>query len=355
MDSLEGPSRLVFSVVIPMRNERASIETCLESLAANDFPSDRFEVLVVDGMSDDGSRELAENLLAEMGNGRVIPNPKKITPVALNIGVQAARGGIVIILGAHSAVASDFLSTNLRVLRETGADCVGGRLVQVESDSLLTNVINVAQNCPFGTGGASFRYSEKPGYVNTVPFGAYRRDVFDRLGGFDESLYKGQDAEFNFRLVESGLSIYYSPEIKTRYFARSSLRRLFWQYLDMGWSKVFIFRKHPRLLKPYYFLPLLFTLGVIAVVIRLFFASPVERLVFPLVAAGYAFVSIGSGFFYARRKRVALRAWPVAALLFPLAFFLMHFSYGLGVLRGLFELAVSGIKKAKQPPRDEVV
>ncbi len=338
----------IVSVVIPMRNEQESIEANLRALAANDLPKEEFEIIVVDGMSEDGSAERAEALLCQMGNGRVLKNSRRITPVALNMGVEAARGDVIIILGAHSAVFPDFLTKSLEVLERTAADCVGGTLIHGSSDTLLANVINVAQNCPFGSGGAGFRYSDKPGYVNTVPFGAYRREVFEKIGGFDESLYKGQDAEFNFRMVESGLKIYYSPEIKTRYFSRSSLRRLFRQFVAMGWSKVFVFYLHPRLLRAYYYLPLLFTLAVFAVLARLFWASSVEMLVYLAAALAYVLLSIAFGLVFARRKGIELQSRPGAAALFPVCFFLMHFGYGLGIMKGLAQLVFRKGKKGER-------
>ena len=338
----------IVSVVIPMRNERERIEANLRALAANDLPREQFEVIVVDGMSEDGSAEQAESVLREMGNGRVIKNPRRITPVALNSGVEAARGRVIIILGAHSAVFPDFLSKNLDVLERTGADCVGGTLIHPSSDALLANVISVAQNCPFGSGGAGFRYSRNPGYVNTLAYGAYRREVFEKIGRFDESLYKGQDAEFNFRMVESGLKIYYTPEIKTHYFSRSSLGRLFKQLLAMGWSKVFIFRLHPRLLRAYYCLPLLFTVAVLAVLVRLFRASSAEMQLYLAAALAYVLLSVVSGFASARRKGIRLRNNLGAAALFPVCFFSMHFGYGLGIIKGLVELALPFGKGARR-------
>ena len=335
-----GDGRPVVSVVIPMRNERASIEANLDALASSDLPRERFEVIVVDGMSDDGSAEVAEAKLQKMGNGRVIKNQKRITPVALNLGIEAARGDVIIILGAHSAVFPDFLSKNLETLDRTGADCVGGRLVQGQGDTPLADVISVAQNCPFGSGGAAFRYSDRPGYVNTVPFGAYRREVFEKVGGFNEFLKKGQDAEFNFRMVESGMKIYYSPEIRTLYFSRASLGRLFRQFVAMGWSKVFIFYLHPRLMRAYYLLPLLFAVAVIAVLARLPWASGKELWVYSDVCILYISLSIVFGLTYARRKGIAFPGKARAAALFPLCFFLIHFGYGLGILRGLLELAL---------------
>ncbi|MBN1594255.1 MAG: glycosyltransferase family 2 protein [Candidatus Coatesbacteria bacterium] len=341
--------RPIISVVIPMRNERESIAANLRALAANDLAKDEFEVIVVDGMSEDGSADTAMKVLGEMGNGRVLQNPKGITPVALNIGVENAWGDIIIILGAHSEVFPDFLSKNLEALESTGADCVGGTLIHASSENLLGNVINIAQNSPFGSGGAGFRYSDRPAYVNTVPFGAYRKDVFEKIGGFDEVLYKGQDAEFNFRMIDSGMKIYYSPEIRTRYFSRSTLRRLFKQFLAMGWSKVFIFYLHPRLLKAYYYLPLLFTLGILAVIGRAAFASKLELLAYLTAGLLYIGMCIGSGLFFARKKGIELQSGLKAAALFPICFFLMHFGYGLGIIKGLFELVFCGRRPERRP------
>lgn len=339
----------LISVVIPMRNERRNIATCIEALAASDLPRSQYEIIVVDGESDDGSAEIARTLLERLGNGRLITNPRRATPVGLNMGVEAARGQVVVILGAHSAVEPDFLSQSLKVLNETGADCVGGTLMPGQSDSLLADLINVAQNCPFGSGGAGFRYSKRPGYMHTVPFGAYRREVFEKIGGFDERLYKGQDAEFNFRMVENGLSIYYSPRIRTRYFSRSSFRRLFRQFFDMGWSKVLIFARHPRLLKPYYILPVAFAIAVWVCAARFFFASAAERMVYLLAAGCYVGCSVTFGFLCGRLKGVRVSSKPLAALLFPIVFFVMHFAYGLGALWGiaLSAVGVRGFGRSK--------
>ncbi|MCD6327848.1 glycosyltransferase [bacterium] len=346
---LNEDERPLFSIVIPMFNEARSIETCLRALDANDFLKEQFEIIVVDGMSNDASREIAESILEEMGNGQVVSNPKRITPSALNIGARAARGDNIIILGAHSAVAPDFLSENLEALkRNHDADCVGGMLIPERSESLFVNVINVAHNCPFGSGGAGFRYSSEPGFRNTVPFGAYRRDVFEKIGYFDEHLYKGQDAEFNFRMIDYGLKIFYSPEIKSQYFARSSFRRLFRQFLDMGWSKVFIFHKHPLLLKSYYFAPLAFALVTMGIALRLPWASGYELLSLLVVAACYILLSIYFGLSFAARKGMILKSKIAAALIFPVAFFLMHFSYGLGTLKGLLELAFSSLRTRRK-------
>ena len=259
------------SVVIPCLNEVHFIGPCLEALDAQVGLSGRLEVLVVDGGSDDGTRELLASLRPERIDLRVIDNPKRITPVAMNLGIHAALSNVIVILGAHAEVAADFIRRNLDALKahpESG--CVGGVVEQVHGDE-RSRRIGLAMSSPFGVGDARFRTGGLAGHVDTVAFGAYRKSVFGEVGDLDEALVRNQDDELNYRLTESGWRIWFEPRIQSVYHARSSYGKLFRQYRQYGYWKVFVNRKHRtvttwRQLAPAAFLLVLVSLTVGALV-----------------------------------------------------------------------------------------
>ncbi|MGC8827010.1 MAG: glycosyltransferase family 2 protein, partial [Anaerolineae bacterium] len=245
------------SVIMPVRNEAGFIRRSLGAVLSQDYPADWMEVLVVDGMSDDATRDLVSRIASQHQFPiiRLLDNPKRIVPSALNIGLQYAKGDIIIIIGGHSEIAPDYVRECVQALGTSGADCVGGQW-QTVGTSRVGQAIAVAQSSPFGIGNVAYRTRRPtPGFVDTVPFGAYRRDVFERIGGFDERLggfdtrlVRHQDYEFNVRLRQAGGRIYYTPAIQARYYSRSSFRKLARQYLEYGFWKAFVTLENPRAL-----------------------------------------------------------------------------------------------------------
>ncbi|RJQ45361.1 MAG: glycosyltransferase family 2 protein [Gaiellales bacterium] len=322
----ESEQEPLVSVVIPMLNEELHIERCLSSLTRQDYPAGRLEIFVVDGLSSDRSREIVSRFARGTPPVTLLDNPARVTPNALNTGILHSKGGVVVILGSHSYVEPDFVRRNVEALAQTGADCVGGRIETI-SDSATGRVISLAMSSPFGVGGARFRTSDKPGYVDTVAFGAYRREVFDRIGLFDEELVKNQDDEFNFRLTRSGGRIYLDPSIRSSYWSRTTLRSLWKQYYQYGRWKTRIFKKHGRLPSGRHIAP--------ALALTVFAASVLAGLVhrdaawLPLsLLAAYLAVSLA----------VTLKAVTrngAACFMLPLAFATLHLSYALGFIRGL--------------------
>ena len=167
-----------------MRNEERHIGRCLDSLMEQDYPADCLEVKVVDGCSEDGSAAIVRSFAGRSPDVELLDNPDRVTPAALNIGIRNSGGDVVIILGSHSFVEPDFVSRNVAVLEASGADCAGGRIETI-SDRRMGRVISQAMSSAFGVGNSRFRTSMKPGFVDTVAFGAYRREVFERVGLFD--------------------------------------------------------------------------------------------------------------------------------------------------------------------------
>jgi glycosyltransferase involved in cell wall biosynthesis len=320
-----GAFRFV-SIVIPMRNEAAHIAACLESLAEQDVPAERFEVIVADGESTDGSAEIVAAWALRHPNVRVMANARQTTPFGLNEGIRRSRGDVVIILGAHATVARDFIRENLAALAASGADAVGGPMDAVGKDAFASAVASAIAS-RFGVGSIAFRQANREGFVDTAAFAAYRREVFEQVGLFDEELVRDQDDEFNYRLRARGGRIFLTPRIRSRYVARSSAARLWRQYFDYGFWKVRVLQKHPRTMQPRHFVPASSIAAGAALAVyglfdrRLLWAAPV-------LAAIYVACVIAASLRTASNS--GERATPLF-LIFPI----LHFGYGLGFLLGL--------------------
>ena len=330
MSSVQEPLPFV-SVIVPMRNEERHIGQCLGCLVAQDYPPDRSEVLVVDGESTDGSREVVEPFLRNGAvNVRLLDNPDRTTAHGLNIGIAEARGEVIVRVDAHAAPQASFLSESVAALRASGADAVGGPIRTV-GRGLVGEAIALAMSFPFGVGNAAFRHGEKEQYTDTVAFPAYRREVFDRVGLF-EDIPAGEDDEFHLRLGEQGGRVLLTPRISAVYYSRSSLAGLAKQYLGYGRAKARVLSLHPgstrlRQLAPPAFVGALGLTGLLAL-LRGPFVRP-----FLVVAVAYAVASLAASLVLARR-----RGWRYLPLL-PLVFASLHISYGFGFLIGLGDVA----------------
>ncbi len=231
------------SVVIPCLNESQHIESTVLSLLNGTMQ--QVEVVVVDGGSIDGTTERLSALSASDSRLVVLHNPRRITPISLNIGIQAARGEYIAILGAHSEPAADWVEKNLQALEAVpGAVAVGGVLETV-SETGMGRVIAAVLSSPFGVGNSRFRTGGDPGFVDTVVFGCYRRRAFEH-GLFDEQLATNQDDEFNIRLSARGEKMYFDPSIQCRYYCRPTWKKLVRQYWRYGRYKVLVFKKAGR-------------------------------------------------------------------------------------------------------------
>ncbi|MDI6857851.1 MAG: glycosyltransferase family 2 protein [Dehalococcoidia bacterium] len=320
------------SVLIPMRNEERYIGPCLRSLARQDYPRDRFEVLVMDGASTDRSRELAQNVAqSESLPLRLIDNPGRSTARGLNLGLREARGDVIVRVDAHTAVAPDFLTESVAALRETDADGVGGPIESV-GEGLVGEAIALAMSSPFGVGNAHFRYSRETLYTDTVAFPAYHRKLFDEVGPFAEDIEYGEDDEFNYRLGDAGKKLLLTPRIRSTYFTRSSFAALFRQYLGYGRAKVEVLRRHPRRARLRQFVPAIFV-GTLAALSALSLVCGASRRALAVVALSYLAASLAFSVRIASR-----RGWRYLPLL-PAAFACLHVAYGIGFLWSLARTA----------------
>ena len=315
------------SVIIPVKNENKYILKCLSSVfnQAGIFIDYDAEVLIIDSLSNDGSvAEIGE----QYGNRvKIIKNPKQTTSAAFNLGIRNSGGKIIFIISAHSVLGQDYLNNCLYLLEETGADCVGGAMRPV-SDSLIGKAIAGAHISFFGLGGGKFHNPKYSGYVDTVYMGAYRREVFDEVGMFDETLVRNQDIEFNSRLRRAGGKIYLSDRIVSYYYCRSNLYDLWKQNFTNGYWNVITIKKSPGSLSLRHFIPLLFvaTLGL-ALVLALFHKMGTFFVLAILLS--YSFLAVI--FALQQIPRIGL----AAGLLLPVVFAVLHISYGAGSVWGV--------------------
>jgi glycosyltransferase involved in cell wall biosynthesis len=249
------------SVIMPIRNEEAFIERSLGAVLAQDYP--HYEVLIADGMSTDRTRAIIAGL-AEKTHVPVtiIDNPAGIVPTGWNKALAAAKGAIIVRVDGHTIIEPDYVRECVAALDRTGADNVGGRMNAVGTTA-WGRAIAAATSSPFGVGSALFHYAETETEVDTVYMGAWRRDVFERIGGFDEAMVRNQDDEFNYRLRASGGKILLTPRIRSTYYNRGDLKKLWKQYFEYGYYKVLVLRKHPRQMSLRQFIPPLFVAGLV--------------------------------------------------------------------------------------------
>jgi succinoglycan biosynthesis protein ExoA len=323
---------LALSIVIPCRDERDHIESCLRSILAQAPPPGGFEVIVADGMSGDGTREILKRLAGEDPRLRVIDNPGRIVSTGLNAAIREAQGSIIIRMDVHTEYASDYIFQCLAVLQETGADNVGGPWV-AKAEGLLGRAIATAFQSPFSVGDPRGHNARYEGPHDTVYLGCWPREVFDKTGFFDEELVRNQDDEFNLRLMRAGGKIWQSPRIKSWYRPRESLRALFRQYLQYGYWKVRVIQKHRMPTSVRHLIPASFAL--------LLTVLPLVSLAWPAMVWGwlgllgtYFMCSISISFLIAARTE-----WKLLPIL-PLVFACYHVAYGYGFLRGLWDFVI---------------
>jgi len=326
--SLSSEQPLV-SVVIPMFNESRNIGACLDSILRQDYPLDKIEICVVDGQSTDGSAEIVQQYAQRHSNIRLLRNPDRITPKALNIGARAARGEVIIILGAHTQVKRDFISKNVRYLWRKKVPCVGGTQINL-GETYVQRAIGHAMASPFGITSAPYRYRRKAGFVDTVVYAAYHRKLFDVIGYFDEKKLIAEDAEFNWRIRKAGYRIFFTPEIVSYYIPRKNLLRLARQFFRYGILRVNVVKKHLDALKFLHVIPPLFVFLLGLSGIFSLFWTKIRPIFFLLV------VLYGLYLLVASLVTAARTGWKYLPVL-PVAFMTMQLSFGAGFLIGLLK------------------
>lgn len=320
------------SIVIPCRNEASHIETCLHSILAQAPPPGGFEVIVADGMSDDGTRSILKQLLEKVPHLRLIDNLGLNVSSGLNLAIKAARGRVIMRIDAHTEYASDYIRQCLAVLRETGADNVGGPAC-TKSTGYVQASICAAYHSAFSVGGARFHNMEYEGLVDTVPYGCWPAEVFEKIGLFDEELIRNQDDEFNLRLTNAGGKVWQSPRIRSWYRPRGSLSALFRQYMQYGYWKVRVIQKHKIPASLRHVVPGCFVFLMIMLPLVSLLWTAVAWVWVGLIGT-YSVCNLAVSFLTA-----AHRGWKLLAVL-PLVFACYHLGYGYGFLCGIWDLVI---------------
>jgi succinoglycan biosynthesis protein ExoA len=317
------------SVLMPVRNEAAFIARSLRAVLAQDYPADRMEILIADGISTDSTRSVIQNLAQQQPDNsvRIVDNPGRLVATGMNAALAQAGGEIIIRVDGHTVIASDYVRQCVAALTRSDASNVGGPMKAV-GDGFFGRAVAAATSSRFGVGGARFHYSDTEEWVDTVYMGAWRRDVFSRIGLFDAEMVRNQDDELNYRLRAAGGKILLSPQIKSHYFNRATMGSLWSQYFQYGYWKVRVMQKHPRQMQPRQFMPPLFV-ATLLVTLLLLLVFPGAGYLFGLVVGAYA-IAVATASILAARKI----GWQLLPL-FPIVFATLHLAYGSGFLMGL--------------------
>lgn len=312
------------TVVVPMRNEEAGILACLESILANQVPDGDLELLVLDGDSTDKSAEIVSGLSSRDPRVRLISNPARLQADAFNIGLAQARGQYLIRMDAHTLYEPDYISESVRLLNEMGAANVGG-VQRATGSNPTSRAIAAAVSSKFAAGDAAYRNATEPRWTDTVYLGAWRTEKLREIGGMIPGWAVNEDYEMNVRLRAAGGTIYLSPTIRSTYFVRGSITKLWRQYLRYGFWKVRTLLKHPGSLRWRQMVAPAFALSILLTPLTVWLLGPLLGTAH-LIA--YAAANLVASVIVASRTE-----WTHLTRL-PLIFLVIHASWGFGFLGG---------------------
>ena len=320
------------SIIIPCRNEENYIFKCVMSILEQDY-SGKIELLIIDGMSDDKTVSIVNDLSSIHKNVKLIENIEQTTPQAMNIGLGVASYDLIIRIDAHAIALPNFIKNNVDSIFESdNIMCAGGKIINVYENK-ISHAIGMAMSSVFGVGNATFRVGGEKKFVDTLAFGIYKKEVFEKIGTFDEDLIRNQDDELNFRLTKGGYKILYNPEIQSEYYVRGSIKKLYKQYYQYGYWKVYVNKKHKTITTIRQMVPLFFVLGLllgtlISILIPVFWYVFVFGITIYLIMALLFAYRVND-------KQVSILK---VATIFPV----LHFSYGFGYLIGILHFLVLG-------------
>ncbi len=329
-------SGIKVSVVIPVRNEEKYINACIESVLSQDYCSENLEVIIVDGDSSDSTSEIVKSYMRKYEFIRLLKNPKKFVQHALNIGMKSATGEYIVRLDAHSKYANNYITKCIQYLEKTGVTNVGGPMrASYKTDENgkiigVQNVIAAAYYSKFALGGGKNHEENYEGLTDTVFLGAFRKKDIEKLNYYDDRLIRNEDDDLCFRMIENGMKIYITPEIKSEYYPRNNYKDLFKQYFEYGLWKVAVIKKHKKPARISHLIPIMFVIFLVLFSILSFFSKTI--LAFFLSVLGiYLLLDVYFSFRNEKIKKISDNLRLVAI------HFILHVSYGLGFFVGIFK------------------
>lgn len=324
------------AIICPIYNEERFIDKCLMSIISQDYPKDSLEVLFVDGRSTDKTKDIIQKYCESNDNIRLLDNPHRTVPYALNIGICSSESDVVMRIDGHCTYPKNYVSTLVKYLYELKADNVGAVWNTMPAkNTSLCHAIAIGSSHPFGVGGSMHKIGAKEIIqTDTVPFGCYRREVFERIGMFDTDLTRNQDDEFNARLIRNGGKIYLIPQLVIDYIARDTIAKMRIMYYQYGLFKPLVNKKlgSPATIRQFF--PFLFLLGIIVGGILSCF-SYLIMYAYVTVLAAYWIIGTVIGCKYAMNLKK-----PKLVLLLPYVFLNIHLSYGYGYLAGIYKIVM---------------
>ncbi len=320
------------SIIVPCYNEQTTIHLLLDALYAQTYPRTAIEIVIADGGSTDDTPAAIKAWQQKHADLRlvVIQNPARTIPAALNKAIQASHGEIIVRLDAHSKPDHDYVARAVTAVFEGRGQNVGGVWdIQPSREDWIARSIAAAAGHPIGVGDARYRYSGQAAYVDTVPFGAFKRELLDQVGMFDETLLTNEDYEFNTRIRQAGGKVWFDPQIRSVYYARENLKALAHQYWRYGYWKAQMLRRYPRTIRWRQALPPLFVLTLVMLTILAPFL-PLALYALGGLISLYMVILVSVGVYLANQNKT-----PAFSLGVPLAIACMHFSWGTGFLWGI--------------------
>ena len=331
MNLTDNISNLPFvSVIMPVRNEAEFIECGLRAIFAQTYPSDLLEIIIADGESTDETDSIIKKLKAETKIPMtIVNNPKRIAPTGLNLAVSNAKGEIIVRVDGHCEIEPEYVANCVKYLQSGKAEGVGGPIETVGETS-SAQAIAIAMSSKFGVGGSAFRtVDDREMYVDTVAFPGYKKETLEKVGAFNEELVRNQDDEYNYRLRKAGGRILLAPDIRSRYYSRSTFKSLWRQYFQYGYWKVRVMQMHPKQMSLRQFIPFGFVSAIIIFgILGIFFGT--ARWILFVILGLYILSNLAATINAVQRTKITSLPYIFVS------FAILHISYGLGFILGLF-------------------
>ena len=322
----------MLSVIVPIYQEEKYISKCIDSMLSQDYPKDDLEIILVDGMSKDRTREIVATYTAKYPFIRMIDNPERIAPCAMNRGIKEAKGDVIIRLDAHVYYPKNYFSLLVEKLNELpGAENVGALCNTLPvNDSITAQSIAAVLSSSFGMGNSHFRVgADKEMEVDTVPFGCFHRSIFDKVGLYDEELVRNQDDELNARIIKAGGKIYLIPQLVCEYYARDTAKKVYKMFYQYGVFKPLVNKKLGSPATVRQFFPLFFVLGLLVGPVVCLFLPVLWWAYFAVIMLWFVLATSFSLKDSKNLKRILTQNW---------IYFVVHFGYGWGYIVGIYKV-----------------